>query len=184
MSSGNSIKNNNDSSLWKGAVAGVVAGLIGSWVKSKVEPPLQRLGENMFPPTADEKNLRGADVSGHPLDMPPAIMIEEISEKATGEIAAPQAVETTMMGIHYAFGTSLAVAYSVAAEEFPQITEGAGIPAGALMWAGTHGSIVPALGLQGSPDEMPAAWYVWELGSHLVFGLTVEVVRRAVRSRL
>ncbi len=171
-------------SLWKGAVAGLAAGLVGSWVKSVVEPPLQKLGENLFPPTAAQKRLRGADTTGHPLNMPPAIMIKEVSEKATGEKPAPTTTETTMMGVHYAFGTALAVTYAVAAEEIPGITAAGGIPAGAVMWAGTHGSIVPALGLQERPDEMPAAWYVWELGSHLVFGLTVEIVRRQIRKRL
>lgn len=184
MSAKKSAKKNHAPSLWKGAVAGLVAGLIGSLVKSKVEPPLQKLGENLFPPTPAQKRLRGADTTGHPLNMPPAIMIKEVSEAATGEKPASQTTETTMMGVHYAFGTSLAVAYAVAAEEIPGITVGAGVPAGAVMWAATHGSIVPALGLQERPDEMPAAWYVWELGSHLVFGLTVEIVRREIRKRL
>ncbi|MGI8788167.1 MAG: hypothetical protein ACR2HG_10440 [Pyrinomonadaceae bacterium] len=51
----------------------MIAGFVGSWVKSKVEPPLQKLGENLFPPTVKEKRMRGADVTGHPLNMPPAV---------------------------------------------------------------------------------------------------------------
>lgn len=170
--------------LWKGAVAGLVAGLVGSWVKSKVEPPLQKLGENLFPPVSGQKSLRGADITGHPLNMPPAILVKEVSEKAVGEKPDSQTTEAAMMGIHYVFGTALGAAYGIAAEEFPAVTSGAGVPAGAVMWAVTHGSTVPALGLQEPPQEMPGAWYVWEFGSHLVYGLTVEIIRRVVRQGL
>lgn len=89
-----------------------------------------------------------------------------------------------MMTIHYIFGTALGAAYGIAAEEFPAATTAAGIPDGAVMWAITHGSIVPALELQEPPIDMTAAWYVWEFGSHLGFGLTVEIVRRELRKRL
>lgn len=175
---------NNDSAVWKGAVAGLVAGLIGSWVKSKVEPPMQKVGEKLFPPTPAQKNLRGADTTGHPLNMPPAILVKEVAEKISGHQPDDEATEAAMMEIHYMFGTALGIGYGIVAEELPDVTVGAGVPIGAAMWAGTHGSVVPALGLQEPPDEMPAAWYVWEFGSHLVYGLTVELVRRAVRSRL
>ena len=184
MSSKKSIEKNIELSIWKGALAGLVAGLVGSWVKSKVEPPLQKLGENLFPPTKAQKRLRGADGTGHPLNMPPAILVKEVSETVAGEKPAAETTEAAMMTIHYVLGTTLGITYGIAAEEFPAATTAAGIPAGAVMWALTHGSTVPALGLQESPAEMPAAWYVWEFGSHLVFGLTVEVVRRELRKRL
>lgn len=179
-----STQNFDNSSVWKGAVAGLVAGLVASWVKSKVEPPLQKIGEKIFPPSASQKRLRGADVTGHSLNMPPAILAREVAEKISGRKLDAQATQEAMTGIHYIFGTTLGIGYGIAAEELFEITIGSGIPIGAAMWAGTHGSVVPALGLQDAPEEMPAAWYVWEFGSHLVFGLTVELVRRAVRSRL
>ena len=36
---------------------GIAAGLFASWVKSLVEPPLQRWGEKKYPPTAEELQL-------------------------------------------------------------------------------------------------------------------------------
>lgn len=179
-----SAKNFDNRSLWKGAVAGLVAGLVGSWVKSKIEPPLQKIGEKILPPNPAQKNLRGADVTGHPLNMPPAILYREVAEKLTGRMPDAQSTGEAMKDIHYLFGTTLGIGYGIVAEEILDVTVGAGVPIGAAMWAGTHGSTLPALGLQDAPEEMPASWYVWEFGSHLVFGLTVELVRRAVRSRL
>ena len=184
MSSKKSAETNLESSVWKGAVAGLIAGLVGSWIKSKVEPPLQKLGENLFPPTKAQKQMRGADVTGHPLNMPPAILVKEVSETVAGEKPDDETTEAAMMTIHYVFGTALGITYGIAAEEFPPATTAAGIPAGAVMWAMTHGSIVPALGLQESPAKMPVNWWFWEFGSHLVFGLTVESVRRELRKHL
>ena len=51
-------------------------------------------------------------------------------------------------------------------------------------FAATHVSTLPAAGLHAPTDEMPAAWWVWELGSHVVYGVTVDLVRRAVRRAL
>ena len=60
----------------------------------------------------------------------------------------------------------------------------AAMPAAAVLFGATHATTLPALGLQADPDDLPEAWWVWEFGSHLVYGLTVDLVRRAVRSVL
>lgn len=44
-------------------IKGITVGLLASFVKSLVEPPLQKLGEKKFPPKEDELKLRGADVN-------------------------------------------------------------------------------------------------------------------------
>lgn len=168
-----SVKNFDNRALWKGAVAGLVAGLVGSWVKSKVEPPLQKFGEKILP----QKDLRGTNV-------PPATFAGEISENLPRRIPDTKTTEESMTDINYLFGTTLGIGYGIVAEEILDVTVGAGVPIGAAMWAGTHVSTLPALELQDASEEMPASWHVWEFGSHLVYGLTVELVRRAVRSRL
>jgi len=167
------------SSLWKGAVAGLVGGLAGAWVKSKVEPPLQRVAEDLFPPTHAEKERPGADVSGHPDRMPPSKLAQAVTEDTLSRDEKLAAQER----IHYGFGAGSGVAYGVLAEATP-VGAFFGIPAALALWIGTHGTTRPALGLQADPDELPVSAHVWELGSHLVFGLTVDVVRRAVRAAL
>ncbi len=166
-------------SLWKGAVSGLVAGFAGSYVKAAAEPPLQRLGERLFPPAHGEKLQRGADPTGHPERMPPAEMIRAATPVPLdrSEVLAAQQVA------HYVFGSAVGVAYGMLAETAP-VGAGLGVPAGAALWAATHGSVVPALGFQADLDDLPEAWWVWEFGSHLTFGLAVEIVRRVVRSAL
>ena len=167
-------------SLWKGLVAGAVGGAAGSVAKALAEPPLQRLGERVFPPLPGEKEQLGADTTGHPARMPPAEMVRE----ATPVPLSRKRVLEAQQAIHYTFGTLMGAAYGAVAEVAPLVTWGAGVPAGAALFAGTHGSVVPALGFQADVADEPDAWWVWEFGSHLVYGLAAEVVRRAVRARL
>jgi uncharacterized membrane protein YagU involved in acid resistance len=70
------------------------------------------------------------------------------------------------------------------AEVAPGVTAVAGLPFGTLVWAAADEGLVPALGLSKSPAEYPLSIHAYALASHLVFGLTTEVVRRGVRGVL
>lgn len=169
-------------SLWKGAVAGLAGGLVGTFVKSQAEPLLQTLGESLFPPSHDEKEQPGADVTGHPDRMPPAAMAQDATDLVDVTLSRDEKL-AAQAGIHWAFGTTSGVAYGVLAE-VTDVEVGYGMPAAAALFAATHGSTLPAAGWQAPPDRLPTAWWVWELGSHLVYGLTVDLVRRGVRQAL
>ena len=169
-------------SLWKGAVAGLAGGIVGTFVKSQAEPVLQKLGETLFPPTHAEKERRGADVMGHSDRMPPATLAQDATD-AVGVTLSRDEKLAAQSAIHWAFGTTAGVAYGVLAE-ITDIETAYGVPAATVLSAATHGSTLPAAGLQAPPDRLPTAWWVWELGSHLVYGLTVEIVRRGVRQAL
>jgi len=169
-------------SLWKGAVAGLAGGLVGTFVKSQAEPLLQQLGERLFPPTHLQKEQPGADVTGHPDRMPPSTLAQEATDAVGVTLSRDEKLDA-QEAIHWTFGTTAGVAYGVAAE-FTAAETGFGVPAAVALFGATHGTTLPALGLQADLDELPKAWWVWECGSHLVYGVTVEVVRRAVRAAL
>ena len=59
---------------------GVIAGLVASWVKAVTESRLQALAEAILPPSPSQKQDVGADPSGHPENMPPAVLVA----RATG----------------------------------------------------------------------------------------------------
>ena len=160
---------------------GAIAGLVGSWVKSLAVLPLQHWGEELFPPHPAEKIQRGADSSGHPENMPNAVLAQETSEAIQHHSLNSHKREEAATTIHYAFGIAVAAGYGLLAEKYPAVTAGGGLLAGACLWASTHGSTIPALGLQAPVKQMPKAWYVWELGSHLVYGVVTESVRRGMR---
>ena len=82
---------------------------------------------------------------------------------------------------HYAMGATSGAIYGVAAEFTPSATAGGGLPFGAAVWAIADEGLVPALGLSKSASEYPLSVHAYAFASHLVFGLSAEVVRRAVR---
>jgi hypothetical protein len=54
----------------------VIAGVVASWVKALSEPPLQAAAERILPPSPAQKEEVGADPSGRPENMPPAVLAD------------------------------------------------------------------------------------------------------------
>ncbi len=86
--------------------------------------------------------------------------------------------------VHFAFGTATGAFYGALAEVAPLVGVGAGLPFGAIFWLAADEAAVPALGLSKSPTEYPLSTHANALASHLVYGLTTDLVRRAVRHAL
>jgi putative membrane protein len=86
--------------------------------------------------------------------------------------------------VHYAVGTTAGAVYGLAAEYEPDLTSLAGIPFGAAFWMVVDEGALPLLGLAKGPTAYPISTHAYALASHLVFGLTAEVVRRTVRRAL
>jgi hypothetical protein len=83
--------------------------------------------------------------------------------------------------VHYAMGAVSGAVYGAAAELAPAVSLGAGLPFGAAVWLLADEVAVPAFGLSKSPREYPPEVHAQALGAHLVYGLTTDVVRRALR---
>lgn len=166
--------------ITKNVIKGIAVGLLASFVKSLAEPPLQRLGEKQFPPEENELEQRGADVIRQPENMPPAVLAREVYRRVTEEELSQTGTLESMKVIHYALGTVIGISYVLLANKNSCFKTGEGVAAGAAVWALTHGSTVPALKLQGKVSDMPKAWWVWEFGSHLVFGVAMEQTRKVM----
>jgi putative membrane protein len=151
-------------SIWRGALAGLVGGLLAAGAMSLVHQMLPKRdtpadeGEDATVKTADAV-LRG--VAGRPLP----------------EAAKPAASQI----VHYAFGGGVGAVYGGLAELVPRVSVGFGAPFGVAVWLGAHVITVPALGLADSPARRPLAREAPELGLHVVYGAGVELVRRLAR---
>ncbi|MGH1563923.1 DUF1440 domain-containing protein [Mumia sp. DW29H23] len=166
--------------ILRGAVVGALASLPASYVKAVTEPPLQRAAERLLPPESWQKRLVGADPSGRPENMPPAVVASEVDELRGGAgLDAEQKIRASRT-IHYAFGVVVGAAYGAKAEWLPWVTRGAGAPAGLALYGITHATALPALGIQESPWDLPRSAVVWESASHVVFGVSLELSRRVV----
>ncbi len=178
--------------MLKGLAAGVVAGLAAAWAMNQFQAAWSKLAEGeershgaqslqQGSPrhgVARELQERGSDEEEDDAAVRTASVISETifdhsltkSEKETGGAVA-----------HYGMGAASGAIYGVAAELLPGVSAGAGLPFGAAVWAVADEGVVPALGLSKSATEYPLSIHAYALASHLVFGLTAEAVRRAVR---
>ncbi len=86
--------------------------------------------------------------------------------------------------VHYAMGTTLAAAYGALGEVSPVTTIGGGLAFGTAVWMFADEVSVPALGWSKPPTKIPLSIHIYALVSHLVYGWTTEMVRRAVRKAL
>ena len=161
---------------------GVTAGLAASWVKALTEPRLQALAEAILPPSPSQKQDVGADPSGHPENMPPAVLVDRVTLAVGHRLTVAQRLRAQNV-IHYGTGAGLGVAYSAAARRWPAARRAPGSLAGLAIYAGTHGSLLPALGIQRPPWRLSPAAVAWESTSHIAFGVALKAARSALRGQ-
>jgi putative membrane protein len=164
--------------VWEGMAAGIVGGLVASYVMGEFQ--------KLWAYYAEEKKAKGATKKGRksskenePATVKAASAISEgvfdhKLTKAEKKIAGP--------AVHYAMGATSGAIYGTVAELVPEVTAGSGMPFGTAVWLAVDDITVPAVGLAKWPTEYPLSTHVYALASHLVYGLTTEAVRRAVRS--
>ena len=114
--------------------------------------------------------------------MPPAVLVDRATIRLGRRTTVPQRLRAQQV-IHYGMGAGLGVAYSAAASSWPAASRARGALAGVAIYAGTHGSLLPALGIQRPPWRLSAAAVAWESTSHLVFGVALETARSALGGR-
>lgn len=158
---------------------GAAVGIAASWVKGLSEPWLQGMFERLVQPTAAEKELVGADPSGHPDLMPPAEVADRVAKRVRGHGLSKHQRVSVLNPVHYTFGAALGVAYVAAARRWPAVTRDLGVPAGLTIYGSTHASALPILRIQEPPWKLPMSAVLWEGTSHVVFGLALEGFRRA-----
>lgn len=107
-----------------------------------------------------------------------------VSEGVFGHKLTQSEKKIAGAAVHYVLGTGVGGLYGAAAEISPNVTAGAGLPFGAVFWLLVDEGAVPLLGLSEGPMEYPLSVHTYALSSHFVYGLTAEVVRRAVRGAL
>lgn len=147
-------------SLTKGLVAGLIGGLVATAAKT--------LAEKIYPPRT------------HAESEPPAVLAEKLAGHELAETEKAVAVGT----IHWGFGALTGAAYGALAEFYPQATAKDGAGFGMALASLTHEGALPALGLSVPPEEMTKRERASEMGSHVVYGMVTETVRRVVRKFL
>jgi hypothetical protein len=168
-----------DRDAWKGLVAGVAGGVVASWAMDRFQYWWLSFGggeELQLQQTPSEEGNR---------DEPATVKAASaLSEGIFGYSLTVKEKEIMGPIVHYAVGATAGAVYGVAAEYEPDVTALAGIPFGAAFWMVVDEGSLPLLGLAKGPTAYPISTHAYALASHLVFGLTAEVVRGAVRRAL
>ena len=187
------ISGSGDGRLWKGLAAGLAGGLVASWAMNRFQDVWSRLAaagqESTGTPGSRRDVKRDAEQGVHP---PPGDTQDDttvrtasaISERLFQHKLTTREKKIGGTAVHYSLGTGVGGLYGATAELAPEVTAAAGLPFGAVFWLVVDEGAVPLLGLSKGPAEYPLATHLYALSSHLVYGLTAEVVRRAVRNAL
>jgi putative membrane protein len=151
-----------NSNLAKGIFAGLIAGIAATAAKT--------IWEDHFP-------VRSEDTP-----TPPALLANRISEQTGNGPLTDEETSSAETAVHIAFGVGTGALYGALAEEVPDTTAGFGLAFGTAFWVGTHGSVIPGMGLEPWPTKVdPRSYAVNEFLGHLVYGMTLEAVRRVMR---
>lgn len=182
---------------WKGLLAGLIGGVVASAIMNQFQKTWSRQTHGFEKSHGAQSLQTGISPETDASMLPPSARRDAAQTDATEKIASaisegvfeeeltPREREAGGTLIHYLYGASMGAAYGVAAELAPAVsTAGAGTAFGAAVWLVADEGIVPALGLSKSPDEYPLSVHAYALSSHLAYGLTTELIRRAVRRAL
>ncbi|MBA2702718.1 MAG: DUF1440 domain-containing protein [Blastocatellia bacterium] len=165
--------------VWKGLVAGVAGGVVASWTMDRFQYWWLSFDGG------DEQELQQTPSEKHNAEEPATVKTAAvISERVLGHNLTNKEKEIAGPLIHYAVGTTAGAVYGLAAEYQPDVTTLAGIPFGAAFWMLVDEGALPLLGLAQGPTSYPISTHAYALASHLVFGVTAEVVRSTVRRAL
>lgn len=161
--------------LCKGATAGMVGGFVASWV-------MTRFQELWLTIDAKRKGKPVAKSMPESQTEPATVVVAEaISTKVFHHQLTAREKQPAGQAVHYAFGGGMGALYGAAAELMPSVTAGQGMLYGTGLWFAGDEVAVPLLRLSVPPTETPATTHVYALASHLVYGLTLETVRSALR---
>jgi putative membrane protein len=175
-----------EGSVWKGVVAGLAGGLVASWTMNQFQAAWTRIQEgsenshgaqSMQP----SEGSSGDSQDANDQDDATVKVAKIISTEVLGHELQESEKKPAGAAVHYAFGTVTGGLYGALAEVTPQVTTGAGVPFGAAFWLLADEISVPLLGLSKGPTEYPVSTHAYALASHLVYGATAELSRRAIR---
>lgn len=159
--------------LTKGAVAGFIGGLVGTWAMTKFQ--------NAAAPVLMPKDDEAEDASDNDDDT--TVKAAEGLSKAVFDHRLNKR-EKAYAGpaMHYGFGGTMGAVYGAAAEVLPDVRAGHGTGYGSALFLAADEVVVPAIGLAPPPTQSPPASHAFGFASHLVYGFATEFGRRTVRS--
>ena len=165
----------------KGAAAGAVGGLVGSWTMNQFQALLSQATKK----PAEQSEVKPQQQAAREEDGDATQKVaSRLARAALGRGLTRQERAVAGSIVHYAFGSLTGGFYGAAAEFSPRISKGFGLPFAAVLWVAADEAAVPALGLSRPALDYPLSSHLSALAAHAVYGITTELVRRVLRSTL
>ncbi len=164
----------------KGAVAGFIGGLVGTWAMSEYQGLWSKFVNGYEPQSAGGRHdardwqEKNEDANANEL------AAQAVARETVGRELTEDELEVGAPLMHYAFGSTISAAYGVFSEHAPWASAGGGTGFGTLVWIGADEIAMPVIGWS-QPRKYPLESHLQSLTAHLVFGFVTDITRRAAR---
>ncbi len=164
----------------KGALAGLIGGLAGSWVMNHFMSGVALIAtkRDRSDPQRNKQLIAAAKSRYQEMADPTGEVSEAVARRVFGRRLSEREKAISGPVVHYLFGSLMGAAYGAVAMRVPQIATGEGVPFGLGLWAAGDEFAVPALGLARKPSEVPLQAHAAMFASHIVYGFVLESVRK------
>ena len=168
----------------RGAVAGIAAGLVGTWLMSEFQRAWTRAVDGEPPDSAGGKHdardwqERTEDQNSNEL------AVQAIATRLVGRLVTRDEMRIAAPLMHYSFGSAVAAVYGMWAERLRNRRVLAGLGFGAALWLTADIVAMPLLRLSGPTTRRPLEMHLQSFTAHLVYGVAAELVRRPTRAWL
>jgi uncharacterized membrane protein YagU involved in acid resistance len=162
--------------LVRGVFAGIVGGLVASWVMNQFFVAVAKATEATRERQQQQSQEEGEDST--------EIVADAIASRVIGRHLDEEEKKKAGPIVHYAFGALMGGVYGGMVEWSSSVQTGYGALFGSALFVGADEVAVPALGLGKPPTQQPVSEQISHWAGHVVYGATVELVRCGVRQIL
>ena len=169
---------------WLGAAAGALGGIAGSWAMIAFNHTIGATEDGERPQQHRRDAASPNEHDGTISDEPATVQVATLAaESVTGRPPGERGKAIGASMVHFLFGAAVGALYGAAVEYRRDTAAWAGLSFGTAVWVAADEVGLPLAGLARNPTDYPTARHLAALGSHLVYGLTAETVRRQLRGR-
>jgi putative membrane protein len=174
----------NASDPWKGVIAGAVGGFAGCVAMNAFQRMWTQAAEGNAPESAagphDAREWQERQEGRNSNEM----VAQFAAEHTIGRHLTRDELAIAAPVVHFAFGAAMGALYGYFVETGHKGGVKNGARFGMSVWAAADEAAMPALGLSNSTLERPSELHMQSFASHVVFGVTTEMVRRTLRAVL
>ncbi|HVS09549.1 MAG TPA: DUF1440 domain-containing protein [Planctomycetota bacterium] len=156
-----------------GLAAGTVGGLAGAWAMGRFQALVQRAEQRL----AGERRADGSSER----EPAPELEASPVARAVGGRALTQEEQREERAGVHYGLATAVGALYGALSEIAPGLTAWAGMPFGAGLWLSSNRILVPAKAITPPPAAVLEREHGSAFAAHVVYAVTAETLRRALR---